>query len=176
MNTYFYFDQNTNQQYGPLSIDELRRRGISTQTLVWTNGMSDWIEAGKVPELSNLFYHNSTSYNNAESSYQYQQQANNPYEYNNRSHIEEIRPMPKTWFVESILVTLLCSLVFGIVGIIFSSKVEPLYQSGDYEGSLKASNSAKLWVAIGFFSTIAILLLCFIFYASIMGLIFSTAI
>lgn len=169
MNTYFYIDRDTNQQYGPLSVDELRRRGITQHTFVWTNGMSDWVEAGKVPELSNLFYHNSTSHSNVGSSNQYQQ-SYNPYSYESQSRIEEMRPMPKTWFVESLLVTLLCSLVFGIVGIIYSSKVEPLYRSGDYEGSLRASNSAKLWTLIGFFTTLGIILLCIIFYASIIGL------
>ena len=38
---------------------------------------------------------------------------------------------PKNWLVESILVTVLCCLPFGIAGIVNASKVEVLFLSGD---------------------------------------------
>ncbi len=57
---------------------------------------------------------------------------------------------PKTWLVESILVTLFCCLPFGIVGIIKSSKVESLFYAGNIEGANRASKEAKKWTLIGF--------------------------
>lgn len=57
---------------------------------------------------------------------------------------------PKTWMVESILVTLFCCLPFGIAGIVFASKVSSLYASGNYEAALQASKDAGKWTKIGF--------------------------
>lgn len=63
---------------------------------------------------------------------------------------------PKTWLVESILVTLFCCLPFGIAGIVNAAKVESKFQSGDIEGSNKAAADAKKWTTIGFFGGIAV--------------------
>ena len=79
----------------------------------------------------------------------------NPYGQRNDG-INEVRPMPKNWLVESILVTVMCCLVFGLVGIIYATKVESLYYAGDYEGAEQAAKNAKMWTAIGFFSVLVI--------------------
>ena len=50
---------------------------------------------------------------------------------------------PKNWLVESILVTILCCLPFGIVGIINASKVNSLYDQGLYDESIRSSANAK---------------------------------
>jgi hypothetical protein len=73
---------------------------------------------------------------------------------------------PKTWMVESILVTILCCLPFGIAGIVNASKVESLHKAGDTEGALRASNEAKKWLKIGvIISAIGLVLyLIFIFF------------
>lgn len=63
---------------------------------------------------------------------------------------------PKNYLVESILVTLLCCLPFGIVGIIHATKVETLWNSGQRDAALKASNDAGKWVRIGFFCGLAV--------------------
>lgn len=57
---------------------------------------------------------------------------------------------PKTWLLESILVTLFCCLPFGIAGIINASKVESRYYAGDVDGAIRASKEAAKWTKIGF--------------------------
>lgn len=57
---------------------------------------------------------------------------------------------PKTWMVESILVTIFCCLPFGIVGIVYASKVSALFSKGDAEAALQASQSAGKWTKLGF--------------------------
>jgi GYF domain 2/Domain of unknown function (DUF4190) len=49
-----YFYAENDQQKGPVDRDELKRR-INPQTLVWREGMPDWLPAGQVPELADLF-------------------------------------------------------------------------------------------------------------------------
>jgi hypothetical protein len=42
------------QQRGPYTVEELRANGISPSSLVWTEGMTDWLPAGNVFELAPL--------------------------------------------------------------------------------------------------------------------------
>ncbi len=73
---------------------------------------------------------------------------------------------PKTWLVESILVTLFCCLPFGIVGIINAAKVESRFYAGDKDGALRASEEAGRWTKIGFWVGIATAILYFMFVIS----------
>jgi len=66
---------------------------------------------------------------------------------------------PKNWLIESILVTILCCLPFGIAGIVFASQVNSKYAAGDYAGALKASQDAAKWTKIGFFIGLGICVL-----------------
>ncbi len=66
---------------------------------------------------------------------------------------------PKNWLVESILVTILCCLPFGIAGIVFASQVNTKFAAGDYAGAEKASQDAAKWTKIGFFIGLAGLVL-----------------
>jgi len=69
---------------------------------------------------------------------------------------------PKTWLVESILVTLFCCLPFGIVGIVNAANVESRFRTGDVEGAKRASREAGLWTKIGFFVGLGVILLYFV--------------
>lgn len=54
MDTFFYLDSQ-NKQQGPISTSRFAENGITAQTLVWRDGMSNWTPAGQVPELRHLF-------------------------------------------------------------------------------------------------------------------------
>lgn len=59
-----YFLARNGQQLGPFSPEELRQHGLRRNDMVWRTGMSDWMQAGSVPELAGLFpqYGNQGSY------------------------------------------------------------------------------------------------------------------
>jgi hypothetical protein len=76
---------------------------------------------------------------------------------------EKLSRPPKTWLVESILVTLFCCLPFGIVGIINASKVESRFYSGDVDGAIRASEEAARWTKIGFWVGLSVVVLYFLF-------------
>ena len=69
------------------------------------------------------------------------------------------QPMPKTWLLESILVTLFCCLPLGIVGIINAANVSSKYEAGDIEGAKKASQEAAKWTKYGFIAGIIVIVL-----------------
>ena len=66
---------------------------------------------------------------------------------------------PKSWLVESILVTIFCCLPFGIVGIVNASRVESRYYAGDIEGAMRASQEAGKWTKIAFWLGLVVVIL-----------------
>jgi len=50
-----YFLHNGINQLGPFTIDDLRKRGILSDTPVWKEGLKDWKKAGELDELAELF-------------------------------------------------------------------------------------------------------------------------
>lgn len=122
-----------NERRGPYSREALRDMRITAATLLWREGLTDWTPAGGLPELYDIL----------EPATGAQQYAAEP-----------APPMPKTWLAESILVTLLCCLPCGVVGIIYAAQVSSRYAAGDYDAAAHDSRIAGLWTKIGFFSVL----------------------
>ena len=51
---YYYIDS-AGQQAGPVSADQLVAKGVTSETLVWKDGMNQWSKASEVTELRFLF-------------------------------------------------------------------------------------------------------------------------
>lgn len=56
---------------------------------------------------------------------------------------------PPTYLVLSVIVTLFCCLVFGIIGIVYASKVDPAWNAGMYDQALEYSRKARNWALAG---------------------------
>ena len=50
----YYYNQG-GQPVGPVDLDALRSVGLTPNTLVWHEGMTDWQQACELPELADLF-------------------------------------------------------------------------------------------------------------------------
>lgn len=70
--------------------------------------------------------------------------------------MENMPTKPKNYLVESILVTIFCCLIFGIIGIVNASKVNSEYAAGNYQAAEEASNNAKKWTMWGFIAGLII--------------------
>ena len=177
MNRYFYIDSEGKQK-GPFSPEDLRNEHIRKETQVWTQGMPEWQRAFDVVELQPLFELQAAVSNN------YVEPAS-PQRTTYQQTASEVLPaMPKSWMVESILVTLLpfllCGNVFallGIIAIVNASKVESLYHSGLYAQSKEASDNARrwtritLWIAIGAVLLAIVGIIIFVsFFGSLAGI------
>lgn len=57
-------------------------------------------------------------------------------------------PMPDTYLVWSVVITILCCLIPGIIAIIYSSSVSSKYFAGDIEGAKRASRRAQIWCIV----------------------------
>lgn len=159
MTRYFYIDSEGNQK-GPLTLDELRVEHIRKEQLVWTQGMTDWKPAYDIADLKSLF-------EVSETTFQHQHQTTPPPPH--QTDTGNVPLMPKTWMVETILVTILpfilCGNILsliGIAGIVNASKVESLYNSGLYDRAQEASDNAARWTKITFWIAIAAIVLAII--------------
>ncbi len=63
---------------------------------------------------------------------------------------ENQEPMPPTYLLLSVLVTLCCCFLPGIAAIVFSTMVSSRYHSGDIEGARRASRQAEIWIIVSF--------------------------
>jgi len=152
---YYYTDGTTN--YGPFTPEQLREKNITATTRVWHSGLSGWVAASEVPELASVI----TSTPPLSTPPPPSQTTQTTYSSPGMGNIPN-KP-PKTWLVESILVTLFCCLPFDIAGIIFASRVESKFYAGDYAGAWQASQDAGRWTRIGFFLGLAVLILYVIY-------------
>lgn len=59
-------------------------------------------------------------------------------------------PMPPTNLVWSVLATVLCCFIPGVVAIIMSSRVSAKYYAGDIEGAKRASRASEYWIIASF--------------------------
>ena len=139
---YYYSDGL--EKHGPFSLEELKAKRLHQKTLVWHHPREKWIPASEYPELQD--------------SLSYDPPPTEPAGYSSSSYSKnnpDNRKLPRTWLVESILVTLFCCLPFGIVGIINAAKVETRYSCGDFEGAIRSSKEAGKWTQIGFWIGVA---------------------
>ena len=141
MKKYFYSDGTNN--FGPFSIEELKEKEISRETMIWFQELGEWRKAGSIQELNDLFALIPPPITKTNSNY------------NSMENLNNQKP-PKTWLVESILVTLFCCLPLGIVGIVNAAKVESRFYAGDIEGANRSSADAKKWTTISFWIGITV--------------------
>jgi len=58
---------------------------------------------------------------------------------------------PDNYLIHAIFATLCCCIPFGVVAIVFAAQVDSKWAQGDYVGSRKAAEKAKMWfwIALG---------------------------
>lgn len=135
----YYYNDGTNR-FGPMSVEKLLISDINAKTLVWCDGMTEWIEAGEVPEIAEALKSVPPPIPRPEPKPTPESEPT----------VEEQTPTPpperpKSWLLESILATIFCCLPFGIIGIINALDVESRYNAKEYDKSIRASNEAKRW-------------------------------
>lgn len=144
----WYYSKNATQQ-GPVSIDELRTKlatGEVTGTdMVWREGMPDWRPASTMPELA------------VSPAGPPALTAGSPYSPPTAPH-GQVPGMPiPNYLWQSIVVTILCCWPLGIPAIVYAAKVDGLSSSGDIQGAMSASASAKMWCWIALGAWVAVL-------------------
>lgn len=155
---------------GPFTVEELQQVKVAPTTLVSNPNGDGWIEACKVEELKDAIDLNPIIQ---------QPVVQRPIIINtgNGQIFDVNAPIPpNTWLVQSILLTILCCLPFGIVSIVYAAKVDGLYAMKQYAEAQEASNMAKKWFYIGLFTGLGLYIAYFIFviFFAVSGAAFGT--
>lgn len=125
--------------------DELIQHGVTADTFVWREGMSNWEKASTVSELKSLFVQTPPPIPPFSPTPQSQPKPQQNYSNDYGSKYE---PVPDNNLVLAIVSTILCCWPVGLVAIIHATKVEKLWHSGQKELAKAKAEEAKNW-AIG---------------------------
>lgn len=93
------------QQLGPFSLEELKQKGITRNTMVWFDGLPEWKEAKDVYELSDLFrnqpppFEKNTTHSNSTSE--------------STTNKEIQGNMGSSWFIWSLVI--ICVIIVGLL-------------------------------------------------------------
>ncbi len=167
MEKYYYIDNISKQQQGPVALDDLPSRNILPETMVWKSGMPNWVRADSVEELAFLFDKRAAKPQpdkkerpSLEKKYQGSPSGNQG---TAATKDTDTPPVPKNWLLESILLSILCCSPVSVVGIIYASRVESLYYSKNYDKAVNTSMKARNWALGGMFFIPALYSLFYIF-------------
>lgn len=138
------------EKSGPFTIDQLATQQLTPETPVWTEGMSDWMPAQQVAELSSFFAPQTPGPEMAQPTVPPQAPAYNaaPAYGNPQPQAPNTQVVPPNYLVWSILVTLFCCIPGGVVAIVYSTQVSSRFLQGDYEGANASSRNARKWAII----------------------------
>ena len=83
-----------------------------------------------------------------------------------RAGLIPVTSCPRTWFVESLLVSLFCFFPFGLTAMWYASKVERAHALGNYEAAEANSQKAKKLVKLSAYIGLAIWIIGLVLYLS----------
>lgn len=166
-----YYVGKNGQQTGPFSIEQLKEQLANGQLgggdLVWTEGMANWIPANTLPGLASGAPV-TNPYPQPPSPYQQQPPAQLYAPPQAGGQYYGGQPI-SNYLWQSIVVTLLCCLPFGIVAIVYASGVDGKVSMGDIPGAQRASNSAKNWCIAAVVTSLVAIIAYFIFVFAVVG-------
>ena len=163
-----YYAIINNQQVGPMSKLELSRSCIAPDTMVWHEGLADWVKASEVATLSDLFIKPETPATVNDSSVSVSEEGPTvaqPNEILNANYRNRIG--------QSIAALIGCMVLSGIAGawpaifaLINAIKGNRFYQQGDIDQAVAFSNKAHKQVVTAWILSIVLfitLVLLFVF-------------
>jgi len=155
----WYYSKN-GLQMGPVSREELSAKANSGEVLpsdlVWREDMADWKPFSQVPEFKGT---------GGLATVSPQAGMGSPPNWQPPAHpaVYPVGSVPN-YLWQSIVVTVLCCLPFGVVSIVHAAKVDSLLAQGDLAGAMVASNSAKNWALAGAISWLVLLVVPFVIF------------
>ena len=123
---------------GPLEPEKLISYGITPDTLVWCEGMPQWTPARYVADMQPVIAAAPPAY--APGQPQAQWGVATPQ--------KPSEPCPPSYLVWSVIATVVCCMIPGIVAIIYGIQVDSSYNAGNLQGARDASSKARIWMIV----------------------------
>lgn len=142
---YYFIDQQGNQSAAPVDETLLTAYGVTPKTFVWCEGMTDWKQADSIPSLA-IYFTDKAPLPTVEPPVGTGRHA--------PSYNSAVKPDSYLWL--GILTTILCCLPFGIVSIVYASKVDSLWFAGYHDEARANSEKAKNWGIAAFVTSLVV--------------------
>lgn len=127
------------EKEGPYHLEDFKGFPITAKTLVWTAEKGGWYYAEEYAELA-VFLPRKENIT----------PVSEPF-------MRTVVP-PKTWLLESILVTIFCCMPAGVVGLIYAVQVRDMITLNRLELAYKYSSQARVWTIVSFSIGIVLLI------------------
>ena len=151
----YYYIGADNESHGPIDPSQFTTHGLTADSMVCPVGGQEWVRLADIPGLADYIGTPVTA---------------NRVQQPVPPSMQQI-PATSSHMVWAILTTIFCCLPFGIVAIVYASKVNPLWTSGDYIGATKASKKAASWsIASAALSLVGCIIYAIIFALGIVSL------
>ena len=147
---------------GPFALADLKSKGVTETTLVWKNGLTDWVKANTLPEVMEAITPKPAP-QPIPAAPQPQPQPASPYQrpaqptaavFNTQSQ-QAVEPMPEDYTQKNIIAAIVGFLCCGVIGAIFAvigfingNDVKKYYNLGQYDLAAKKAAEAKKWFKI----------------------------
>ncbi len=159
-----------NEQKGPVDeemlVSLIGQGIIKPGTLVWTQGMKDWVRAGDTDAFSAHFGSSAPpQFQNDDDDDPFKMQQTVKTSPASGTRMSG-RP-PENHLVKSILVTLFCCLPLGIAAIYYSAQVNSTHQAGDHESALEFSQKADKFGNYSIIASVGFIILYLIFFFAV---------
>lgn len=164
-----YFIIENGQQAGPFSIDQLRFRNITGETMVWYEGMAQWGKAKDVPSLASLLQLGTPPPPPNSPSYGQPPQQPPHYGYN-PPQPQPTQSCPDNNLGLSIVATIMTifccfPIPIGIVALVYSLNVESKWKRGEYAKAESYAKNAKNWGIASIIAAVALFVIMLVIYA-----------
>lgn len=158
-NLYFFVDDQ-GKQHGPVKAEYFKIHGIAASSLVWFEGLPNWVKASEVSYLKPFIKARGVESLNQPAHYHDHLKSKSVSQSGVGAHHLKLEvEAPKNWIVESVLITLFLCLPLGIISLIYAMRVKPLWDRGEYTESIRVSRVAGAWVKWGFLTIFVIIML-----------------
>lgn len=150
MNTEYYIIE-SGERRGPYTFDALRGLGINKDTLVWRQGLVDWVKASELQELAPLLVPDmpGSQNNYDQQTYGYSGYAKPGFNPQFGPYKQRTNWLP--WAIAGTVVGFLFScigVIFGIIAIVQANKANEAFAIGNEIGGEQANNTAKTMTII----------------------------
>lgn len=138
----YYYVDNNGFQAGPVYPKEFGKLGVNKNTLVWRNGMTKWLPAGQLSELSFCFRQNVQAVKTTPII------KPQPPKNTQQQPLQNTQQRPDNFMVWAILSTIFCCIPTGIAAIVNANDVDTLWYEGKHQKSIEAMKDARKWTFI----------------------------
>lgn len=155
-----YYVAVNGESTGPFTLEQLKQRGLTPNTLIWYEGLPSWVAASTVPEVSNYLFGARPVHNPG---------SGNVTVVNNQvaSGVESADGCPPVHLALAIISAVVFPL--GIAAVVKAALVRPRWNAGRYEDAEYLSKSSKKFAILSLIFGAVFWVLYFIYIVAVIA-------